>query len=96
MCWNVINKVYKVKILQLFPNLQSLKLSSQMRLLNNLGFCVCVCFSILVLKKKNLILKLDWGGGGGTTTQFPEITPSRLKNEKQHQHIECLLYALLH
>lgn len=65
-----------------------------MRLLNNLGFCVCGFFSILVLKKKNLILKLD--EGGEKTTQFPEITPSRLKNEKQHQHIECLLYALLH
>lgn len=38
-------------------------------------------------KRKILSLSLTKGREGGTT-QFPEITPSRLKNEKQHQHIE--------
>lgn len=49
---------------------------------------MCVFFFHSCFKKRKILsLSLTKGREGGTT-QFPEITPSRLKNEKQHQHIE--------
>lgn len=66
------NKVYKVKILRVLHNLQSLKLSSQPRLLNDLG----AFFHFPILKRKNnLSLGLP-KGEKKNPAQFPEMTPS--------------------
>lgn len=60
MCQQVINKVYQVRTLHLLHNLQSLKLSSQMRLLSNL--VALFFFPFLVLKRKILSSGLTKGG----------------------------------